>query len=450
MIGTTVSHYRVLEKLGESERSFVYRAEDTRLGRHVTLKFPARAEDDPSGLRQEAKAASTLDHRNICAVYEIDETIEGRPFIVMAYYRGRSLRERLQEGRLDVGAAVSLALQCAEGLSAAHEQGVIHRGVKPDNLLLTEDGEIRILDFGLAGQPGDATGNNVPPARPTAYMSPEQVRGEPIDQRTDVWSLGVVLYEMLTGSPPFHVVHEPELVESIVAEQPVPVREARQNVPQALSDLVERMLRKDPDERPQDADEIVSELLELRRTLIAPTPSPRTPATRTGSGRAGWGLAAVALILIATLIGLRSDEAAVQSPQAYRSLAVLPLAALSAGSETELFAQGLTEELISRFAQHRSMRVVSRTSVAPYARSDKGAARIADELEVDVLIEGGVRLDGDQLRVNLQLVDPASGRNLWAEVYDRRSENALDAQTTIALGALEELGPILIPPAQAH
>ncbi len=270
MIGTIISHYKILEKLGEGGMGVVYKAHDTKLDRDVALKFLPR--DIPVSVEEhlrfihEAKAASALDHPNICTVYEIDETADGQMFIVMGYYDGLSLSRKIERGRLDVEEAVTIAIQIAEGLQAAHESGIVHRDIKSSNIIVTEKGQAKILDFGLAYKSGlsklTKTGSTVGTA---AYMSPEQARGEKLDHRTDLWSLGVVLYEMVTGKIPFRGEHEAAILYSVVNEEPQPVQSMVPDASPELVHIIRRALEKNAGERYQSAADMLIDLRRLKK-----------------------------------------------------------------------------------------------------------------------------------------------------------------------------------------
>ncbi|UCH83208.1 MAG: serine/threonine-protein kinase, partial [Candidatus Latescibacterota bacterium] len=250
MIGKTIAHYKILERLGEGGMGVVYKAEDTKLKRDVALKFlppeMTREPDAKERFIQEAQAASALDHSNICTIYEVNETGDGRMYIAMACYSGQTLKEKIAAGPLAVDEAVDFAGQIARGLGKAHEKGIVHRDVKPANIFVTDDGEVKIVDFGLAKLAGQArltkTGTTV---GTVAYMSPEQARGEDVDHRADIWSLGVVLYEMLTGRPPFQGGHEQAVIYSIVHHEPAPMSQLRSGIPPGLQDVVTRAIQKE-------------------------------------------------------------------------------------------------------------------------------------------------------------------------------------------------------------
>ncbi len=302
MIGQTISHYRIIEELGGGGMGVVYRAEDTRLGRSVALKFlPPELSRDPEArerFKLEARAASALDHANICVIHDIDETPDGQLFIAMAWYEGGTLKERLADGPLDIGEAVDIARQVAAGLERAHESGIVHRDIKPANLMITRHGEVRILDFGIAKLAGEVgltrTGSTL---GTLSYMAPEQVEGKDIGPAADLWSLGVVLYEMLTGTPPFQGADQRQIVSAILARDPVPPTVVRPEVPPPLEALVLDLVTRDPARRPRSA-------ADVRRRLAALAPGIGAPSTPLLRRPAVWVAAAVAVLLIAAAVVL--------------------------------------------------------------------------------------------------------------------------------------------------
>ena len=328
MIGSTISHYRILEKLGEGGMGIVYKAEDTRLKRTVALKFlPPALTCDPEARERfihEAQAASALDHANICNVHDVAETDDGQTFIVMACYEGSSLKSKIEDGDLRIEDGIEIATQIAEGLTRAHEAGIVHRDIKPANIFLTTRNEVKILDFGLAkltGQtiltkPGSTLGT-------AAYMSPEQAKGEPVDQRTDIWSLGVVLYEMLAGRRPFTSDYEQALIYEILNEEPKPLRLFRPGVPLALEQCVLKALAKTPQERYQTAADLLSDL----KTARAPEHASETIAAHEAMTKrkrkrrvriliAGGAAALVLAVLFFVALPLLHDQALASSPRA--------------------------------------------------------------------------------------------------------------------------------------
>jgi TolB-like protein/tRNA A-37 threonylcarbamoyl transferase component Bud32 len=414
MIGRTVSHYKILEKLGEGGMGVVYRAEDTTLKRIVALKFlPPELTSDAAAKQRfihEAQAASSLDHPNICTIYEIGETPEGQTFICMTCCTGSTLKKHIEGGPLPVATAVDIAIQIARGLSRAHEAGVIHRDIKPANIMVTDRGEVKILDFGLAkfaGQTGlTRLGTTVGTA---AYMSPEQARGDVVDHRTDIWSLGVVLYEMIAGRVPFPSAYEQATIYLILNNDPPPLGELRSGIPAGLEQVVDRCLTKTADERYPTVDKVIEDLESIVRAR-----SSVTAPVRTASG-----------------VG----AAAARVP----SIAVLPFRDMSPERDQEYFCEGIAEELINGLAQIEGLRVAARTSAFQFKSRDVDVRRIGKELGVESVLEGSVRKAGDRLRVTAQLVSVSDGYHLWSEKYDRDLEDIFAIQDEISLSIVEKL-----------
>ncbi len=379
MIGQTISHYRILEKLGGGGMGVVYKAEDTKLKRTVALKFlPPDLTRDPEAKERfihEAQAASALDHNNICNIHEIGETDDGQLFIAMACYEGETLKKKIEHEQLPMDKAIDIAIQIAQGLQEAHEHGIVHRDIKPANIIITNDGVAKILDFGLAKFAGQAkltkTGSTVGTA---AYMSPEQARGLDVDHRTDIWSLGVVLFEMLTGKLPFRGDHEAAMLYTIVHEEPAQVLEHRLDIPVGLALTVSRALQKEPKERYQSMRELFNDLKSVS-----------TPG--------------------------------IQLPKQEKSIVVLPFDNLSPDPDQEYFSDGLTEEIISDLSNVRALRVISRSSAMTFKGTKKKIPDIAREVNVQYVLEGSVRKAGNSLRITAQLLDAQKDAHLWAEKY---------------------------------
>lgn len=409
-------HFQILEKLGEGGMGEVFKAWDTRLKRFAAIKFMSQPSSSDPVLRkrflQEARAVSALDHPNICTVYEVGETGQGRVFMAMAFYPGQSLAGRLEQGPLPVPEAMDIALQVAQGLAKAHSAGVVHRDIKPGNVMLTNDGRVKILDFGLAKHLGDA-----PHTRPgttigtIGYMSPEQARGDNVDHLTDLWSLGVVLYQMLTGLLPFRGSSDYSVMKAIVEQDAPPVGALRAGIPPGLETVVARLLRKDPIERFQTAPDFIAA---LRTTGGSTDAAPVHPlATPLGPGPA--------------------------IPRIGPSIAVLPFANLSPDPENEYFADGLTEELIVALSQVAGLHVVSRTSVFEFRGKAQSIRAIADQLKVENVLEGSVRRSGSRIRVAAQLVNAGTGFQIWSERFDREMTDIFDIQDEIAGMIVEKL-----------
>jgi serine/threonine-protein kinase len=415
MIGRTVAHYRILEKIGAGGMGVVYKAEDTKLNRLVALKFlpPELTRDDAAKERfvHEARAASSLEHPNICAIHEIGETAEGQIFICMSYYPGETLKKKIESGPLPVEKAIDIALQIARGLSRAHEAGVVHRDVKLANIMVTDRGEAKILDFGLAKLAGQArltmSGTTLGTA---AYMSPEQARGETVDHRTDIWSLGVVLYEMVCGRVPFVSEYEQATIYLILNNDPPPLADLCPGAPGELEEIIDKCLVKNPDARYQSIDNLIEDL----ECLVAARPSAVLTKRATTVGR---------------------GAAATRVP----SIAVLPFRDMSPGRDQEYFCEGIAEELINGLAQIEGLRVAARTSAFQFKDKDVDVRRIGKELGVESVLEGSVRKAGERLRITAQLLNVTDGYHLWSEKYDRDLEDIFAIQDEISLAIVEKL-----------
>jgi len=457
MIGKTISHYRILSKLGEGGMGVVYKAQDLRLPRCVALKFlPPHLGSDSETERfiHEAEAVSSLDHPNICAIHEIDQTPEGRVFIVMPCYDGEPLAAKIARGPLPLDEATDIAIQVASGLSKAHEKGIVHRDIKPGNVLLTNGGLAKIVDFGLAKMSARTRLTRTGTTMGTAmYMSPEQARGSDIDHRSDIWSLGVVLYEMLTGRPPFRGEHEPAVIYSIMNEEPEPLTAARPDVPVELGRIVNKCLAKAPDERYQRADELVGDLLRMRAT-VGISLSEAAPAGRAGRlsrfvPRWLWLAAFVVVVAAAVVLVFRYRTPPRAIPVHERKmLAVLPFVNLGE-PEDEYFAAGITEEITSRLSTVKELGVISRTSAVHYAGTDKTIKQIGSELGVQYVLEGTVRWahapgGENRVRITPQLIRVSDDTHLWSEPYDRVIEDIFGIQSDIAQSVVEHLGLALL------
>jgi eukaryotic-like serine/threonine-protein kinase len=408
MIGKTISHYKILEKLGEGGMGVVYKAEDTKLGRTVALKFlPSELTRDPEAKArfvQEAKAASALNHPNICVIYEIDE-VEDQSFITMEYVEGETLKAKIKKGPLNLGEAVGIATQVAGGLAKAHNKGIVHRDIKPANIMVTSDGTAKSVDFGLAILAGQVRLTRTGATSGTAaYMSPEQARGEQIDLRTDIWSLGVVLYEMVTGQLPFRGEYEPALIYSILNDTPGPMSALRGEVPPELERIVLKAMAKSPGERYRSAADMRTALESCARSIAAGV----SPATGTEQR---------------------------QLP----SIAVLPFRDMSPQRDQEYFCEGIAEELLNALVQIEGLRVAARTSSAQFKDKPMDVRAIGRELRVQSVLEGSVRKSGDRLRITAQLINVEDGYHLFSEKYDRTADDIFAIQDEISLAIVDRL-----------
>ncbi|MGD8415019.1 MAG: serine/threonine-protein kinase, partial [Candidatus Latescibacterota bacterium] len=371
MIGKTISHYKILEKLGEGGMGVVYKAGDTKLKRTVALKFLSHqavgTEEDKSRFVHEAQAAAALNHPNICTVYEIGQH-EGRPFIAMEYVEGESLRARIASGPLPLNEGVRIALEIAEGLQEAHHKGIVHRDVKSSNIMIATNGRVKIMDFGLAKSPekSDLTKNGTTLGT-VAYMSPEQARGEAADQRSDIWSLGVVMYEMIAGSLPFKGAHDQAIVYSILNEDPPPLTNIRSGVPMDLERTVDKCLAKDSAARYQNIADLIVDLRRLawsepgvtKTTVTAGTPMPgRNQVVHRVLGTA---VVVVLLATIAILIYPRLSGKPEVRVSSLPKVAVLFFENLGPPDD-EYFANGITDAITARLSAIHGLGVISRQS----------------------------------------------------------------------------------------
>jgi len=462
MIGRTIRHYKILEELGRGGMGVVYKAQDTKLDRTVALKFlpPALTADADAKQRfiHEARAASILDHPNICTIHEISETDDGRIFIAMACYEGETLKEKIDRGPLKLEEAVDIASHIALGLEKAHNQGIVHRDIKPANIFLTRDGQVKIMDFGLAKSRGQTRLTKADTTLGTfAYMSPEQARSENVDPRTDIWSLGVILHEMIASRLPFKGDYEQAMVYSIFNEDPEPLTSVRTGVPMELERIVGKCLQKDPSLRYQTAADFAADLRGLRRTAdVTGTVTPAMPAAETSRGIGRWlwvGVTAAALAL-ATFFLIREFVPSPEEPASDRKmLVVLPFENLGA-PEDEYFADGITEEITARLAGIHRLGVIARTSAMRYKNTDKTIRQIGDELGVQYVLEGSIRWHRgaeheSRVRVTPQLIRVSDATHLWAHSYQKSMVDIFQVQCDIGEAVAEALDIALLEPERA-
>jgi non-specific serine/threonine protein kinase len=443
MAEETISHYQLLEKLGGGGMGVVYKAKDARLGRSVALKFlPDDIAHDPQAIerfRREARAASALNHPNICTIHDIDED-KGRAFIVMELLEGQTLKHRIDGKPMDAAEVIDLGIQIAEGLEAAHSKGIVHRDIKPANLFITARGQAKILDFGLAKlgssrvergenlgvtagataslavdsltSPGTSVGT-------VAYMSPEQARGEEIDARSDLFSLGVVLYEMATGAAPFAGSSPALIYNGILNTTPAPATKANPRVPPGLEAILNKALEKDPDLRCQTAAELKADLKRLKRDL------------ETGRRAAAEKPAATA--------------AAHPSAAGQKLVAVLYFENQGGAKEDEYFRDGMTEDIITELSKIGQLQIFPRSEILPFRDKVVTAPQVGQQLGAGYVLEGSIRRAGSRVRVTARLVEIATRLSVWSERYDRQMDDVFAIQEEIARSIAQALRITLSP-----
>ena len=471
LVGSSVGHYRIEGRLGGGGMGVVYRARDTRLDRDVALKFlPPHLGLDPSAKRRflvEARAAAALDHPNICTVHEIGEVGDGRLFIAMACYHGTVLKERVTQGPLPVEEAVAIARGIAHALAAAHARGIVHRDVKPANVMLTADGGVKLLDFGLAKLADvTITQSGVTPGT-VAYMSPEQIRGEDVDARSDLWSLGVVLYEMLSGRRPFPGERDAAVMHAILHDEPQPLGEPGSETMGGVAAIVSRLLAKDPGGRYASAEQLLADLEPVpaadRRVLAAvavPEPSNDSPGRAPADLRRSdvpreharrarpWKrTVAFAALLLLTLAGWVVARRFATRPTEIRRIAVLPLANLTGDPELDYFVDGVHYALSTELSRIGALAVHSRQSVLRYRGSDRPLPEIARELGVDALLEGAVFRSGDSVRITVQLLRARPEQQVLAATHYGPLSQALVLHNVVARELADSVHARLAPAA---
>ena len=401
MLGKTISHYKIIEKLGEGGMGVVYKAEDTKLKREVAIKFlphhVVANTEEKQRFEIEAQAAAALNHPNIATIHAIEES-ENKVFIVMEFINGTELKEMINKALPTVDDTLNIIEQIAEGLKAAHQKGIIHRDIKSSNIMITPSGRIKIMDFGLAKVGGNSQITRLGTTLgTTAYMSPEQARGEQVDHRTDIWSSGIIFYEMLTGELPFKGEFDQAIIYSILNEEPKSIISIQEKLPMRLEQLVMKMLTKEPGLRYKNMEEFLTELKEVK--------SKKEPA----------------------------------KDSIEKSIAVLPFENISPDKDADYFADGLAEELIINLSRIKEVNVVARTNTVQYKETKKDLKTIGRELGVRYLMAGSVRKFKDDLRISVQLIEVVKGIQLWGETYKGKLADVFDIQEKVSKEIVDAL-----------
>ena len=475
MIAESIAHYRIIEKLGAGGMGEVYLALDTKLNRKVAIKVLKRDSVADDNLRKrlvrEAQAAAKLDHPNICSIYDVNES-ESLTYIVMQYIEGETLADKMDRSPLAISAFLSLAVQAAEGLAEAHRYDIVHRDIKPHNLMITPRGQLKILDFGLAKQmrPDDDVDRDAKTATLLStpghiigtmpYMSPEQVQGEPLDACSDIFSLGVTFYEVLAGKHPFKDKSTAITMSRILLSDPIPTEQFQAHVSPELQALLNKMLSKNKEQRYQTADELLTDLRRLPAKLTANDTQPIetqikevsaiTPTTSTENltdrifsqaQRHKWAVLASVIALVLIVFFVTKWFTA----ERLDSLAILPFSYASndpqfmANPDREYLSDGFTESIINNLSQLANLRVIARSSVFRYKDKNPDVQAIGRELNVRALLTGQIKQEGDELRISVQLIDVQENRQIWGDQYERKIADIQSVQNEIARNVSEKL-----------
>ncbi len=440
MIGKTISHYTILEKLGDGGMGEVFLAEDTKLKRKVALKFlPKEFSRDPEAKKrfmEEARSSSHLDHNNICVIHDIKETDDGQLFIIMNYCQGETLQNYIKEKELSANEILKYITQIAKGLEKAHSKGIVHCDIKPTNIIITNDGVAKIVDFGIAKIASeekliskDRTSGT------TAYMSPEQMSNASIDARTDIWSLGILFYEMLTKQRPFQDIYNEALMYSIVNEEPKSLNEINPDVPIELEKIVLKMLAKDPKKRYQSISNLLSDFKKYKKGRLHKSSKIVKPMWRITAYIGS--IVILGIFVYSIIFNNKKDD--------IKSIAVLPFTTIDRTEEGDIFSTGMHDDILSQLSKIGDLKVISRTSVMRYKDTNKSIKEIAQELGVETILEGSVRRVDNKVRIVAQLIHAKNDNPLWAETYDREYADIFAIQTDVAENIASALKATMTP-----
>ena len=459
LVGRTIGHYKISESIGTGGMGEVYLATDITAGRKAALKLlPMRFTGDVERLKrfqQEARAVVALNHPNILTVYEVGED-HSTQYIASELIEGETLRQRLARGRMELGEAVDVAIQVASALAAAHQAGIVHRDIKPENIMLRPDGYLKVLDFGIAKLAEEELPATMPRDEAlllvetnlgsilgtVRYMSPEQACGGQIDKATDIWSLGVVLYEMGTGHAPFTGDTPREVMSSILKKEPPPLTHYIAHAPAELQQIISKALRKDRKERYHSAHELLESLKHLRHKLEVQAELERSTAAPSWL-RWTRSAAALALVLsvgvLAVALPFYWHRNLTTSPPPEKSIAVLPFENRSEDKTNAYFAEGVQDEILTRLSKIADLKVISRTSTQHYKSAPENLPEIARQLGVAHILEGSVQKSGDALRVNVQLIKASNDSHLWADTFDRKLTDIFSVESEVAKAIADQL-----------
>jgi serine/threonine protein kinase len=450
MIGKLISHYRIIEKIGEGGMGEVYLAEDLRLERKVAIKFlPQHLTKDKENVERferEAKATAALYHPNIITIYEIAED-DNQTFIVMEYIDGQSLRTKIENGFSELDEILDITKQICGGLSEAHKADIVHRDIKPENILIDRSGHVKILDFGLAKLKGVSKLTKETSTLGTIhYMSPEQVQGQEVNHRSDIWSLGIVFYEMLTRKLPFKGDYEQAVIYSIMNDEPESPSNIKYEIPVELDPIIKKILNKNPQQRYQNIDGLISDLDALNADRKSNYTSKEKDKNQSKKSRKNIILGLTVFIsIIIVAIGYIFLNKSPETNRVIDSVAVLPLENMSGDPDQEYFSDGMTEALITELSRIKALKVISRTSVMRFKNTQKPIPEIAKQLNVEAVIEGSVLKAGDKVRITAQLIDATSDKHLWAESYERDMREILSLQKEVAKTIASQIKATLAP-----